>query len=172
MELDNGKGNVGVIHFDAHYGATQMMGHLITHGEWVKRLFVEGHVPGKNFIRVALRGYYPDKDSFEWMRKVGFRYHPMAEVERRGWDAVMEDVIKEDKDGPEYLYISFDIDTLDPAFVPGTGTPARWLQAGLRWGILSAFGSMVVENRAMRAEGCHKPHMDITDAAKSVRFTY
>jgi agmatinase len=118
-----GKGNVGVIHFDAHYDATMMMGHLITHGAWVKRLIVEGHVPGKNYIQVALRGYYPDKDSFEWMRREGFRYHPMAEVERRGWDAVMEDVIKEAKDGPEYLFISFDIDAIDPAYMPGTGTP-------------------------------------------------
>ena len=118
-----GKGNVGVIHFDAHYDATMAMGHMITHGAWVKRLIVDGHVPGKNFIQVALRGYYPDKDSFEWMRKEGFRYHPMAEVEKRGWDAVLKDVIKEALDGPEYLYISFDIDTIDPAFVPGTGTP-------------------------------------------------
>ena len=118
-----GKGKVGVIHFDAHYDATPMMGHLITHGAWVKRLITEGHVPGKNFIQVALRGYYPDKDSFEWMRKEGFRYHPMTEVERRGWDAVLKDVIKEALDGPEYIYISFDIDTIDPAYVPGTGTP-------------------------------------------------
>ena len=36
---------------------------------------------------------------------------------------MMEDVIREAKDGPEYLFVSFDIDTLDPAFVPGTGTP-------------------------------------------------
>lgn len=118
-----GKGNVGVIHFDAHYDATMMMGHMITHGAWVKRLIVDGHVPGKNYIQVGLRGYYPDQESFEWMRREGFRYHTMAEIERRGWDAVMEDVIKEANDGPEYLFISFDIDTLDPAFVPGTGTP-------------------------------------------------
>ena len=118
-----GKGNVGVIHFDAHYDATQALGHLISHGGWVKRLIKEGHVPGKNYIQVALRGYYPDKESFEWMRKEGFRYHTMAEVERRGWNAVMEDVIKEAKDGPEYLFISFDIDAIDPAYTPGTGTP-------------------------------------------------
>ena len=118
-----GKGNVGVIHFDAHYDGSPLLGHLITHGAWVKRLINEGHVPGKNFIQVGLRGYYPDAGTFEWMRENNFRYHPMAEVERRGWDAVMEDVIKEAKEGPEYLYISFDIDTLDPAFVPGTGTP-------------------------------------------------
>jgi len=119
-----GKGNVGVIHFDAHYDAGKyMQGHLISHGMPVYRLIEEGLVPGKNFIQVALRGYYPDEESFEWMREQGFRYHTMAEVEHRGWQAVMEDVIREAQEGPEYLFISFDIDTLDPAFVPGTGTP-------------------------------------------------
>jgi agmatinase len=118
-----GKGNVGVIHFDAHYDGSLMMGHLITHGAWVKRLILEGHVPGRNYIQVALRGYYPDEETFAWMRQEGFRYHTMAEVERRGWDAVMEDIIREAKDGPEYLFVSFDIDALDPAYTPGTGTP-------------------------------------------------
>ena len=118
-----GKGNVGVVHFDAHYDATNFLGHLINHGGWVKRLITEGHVPGKNYIQVALRGYYPDLHSFEWMREQGFRYHPMAEVEKRGWDAVMADALKEAKDGPKYLYVSFDIDTIDPGFAPGTGTP-------------------------------------------------
>ena len=119
-----GKGNVGVVHFDAHYDAGKyLMGHLINHGMPVYRLIEEGLVPGKNFIQVALRGYYPDEASFEWMREQGFRYHTMAEIERRGFDKVMEDVITEAKDGPEYLFVSFDIDTLDPAFVPGTGTP-------------------------------------------------
>ena len=119
-----GKGNVGVVHFDAHYDAGKyMFGHLISHGMPVYRLIEEGLVPGKNFIQVALRGYYPDKASFEWMRTQGFRYHTMAEIERRGFAAVMEDVIREAQDGPEYIFVSFDIDTLDPAFVPGTGTP-------------------------------------------------
>jgi len=119
-----GKGNVGVVHFDAHYDAGKyMMGHLIGHGMPVYRLIEEGLVKGENFIQVALRGYYPDEASFNWMREQGFRYHTMAEIERRGFPAVMEDVIAEAKDGPEYMFISFDIDTLDPAFVPGTGTP-------------------------------------------------
>ena len=119
-----GKGNVGVIHFDAHYDAGKyMMGHLIGHGMPVYRLIEEGLVPGKNFIQVALRGYYPDEAAFEWMREQGLRYHTMAEIEHRGFPAVMEDVIREAQEGPEYLFISFDIDTLDPAFVPGTGTP-------------------------------------------------
>lgn len=119
-----GKGNVGVIHFDAHYDATKsLFGHLISHGQPVYRLIEEGHVPGKNFIQVGLRGYYPDEESFVWMQEQGFRYHTMAEVEKRGWGEVMEDIIREAKDGPEYLFISFDIDVMDPAYTPGTGTP-------------------------------------------------
>jgi len=119
-----GKGNVGVIHFDAHYDASKrMFGHLISHGQPVYRLIEEGHVPGKNFIQVGLRGYYPNKESFEWMRQQGFRYHTMAEIEKRGWKDVMEDIIREAKDGPEHLFISFDIDVMDPAYMPATGTP-------------------------------------------------
>lgn len=119
-----GKGNVGVIHFDAHYDASKnMFGHLISHGQPVYRLIEEGHVPGKNFIQVGLRGYYPSKESFEWMREQEFRYHTLAEIEKRGWPDVMEDIISEAKDGPEYLFISFDIDVMDPAYTPATGTP-------------------------------------------------
>jgi len=119
-----GKGNVGVVHFDAHYDAGKYgMGHLINHGMPVYRLIEEGLVPGKNFIQVGLRGYYPDEEAFKWMRKNNFRYHTMAEIEDRGFKAVMEDVLKEATDGPKYIFVSFDIDTLDPAYVPGTGTP-------------------------------------------------
>ena len=118
-----GKGNVGVVHFDAHYDGTKMLGHLASHGAWVKRLIDEGHVPGRNFIQVGLRGYYPDADTFQWMRDNEFRYHTMAEVDKRGWDAVMKDVLREANDGPENLYVSFDIDVIDPAFMEGTGTP-------------------------------------------------
>ena len=117
-----GKGNVSVIHFDAHYDATMWFGHLASHGSWVKRLIHEGHIHGKDWIQVGLRGYYPDAESFEWMRDQGMRYHPMAEVERRGWDAVLEDVIKEAKEA-EHIFISWDVDVMDPAFVTGTGTP-------------------------------------------------
>ena len=53
----------------------------------------------------------------------GYEQKTFAEVEKRGWDAVMEDALREAREGTEKLYISFDVDVLDPAFVPGTGTP-------------------------------------------------
>ena len=119
-----GKENVGVIHFDAHYDASDTIGgHLISHGQPVRRLIEEGHILGKNYIQVGLRGYWPGEEGFHWMRENGLRYHTMAEIEKDGWDPVLERVIKEANDGPEFLYISFDIDVLDPAYAPGTGTP-------------------------------------------------
>jgi len=61
----------------------------------------------------------------EWMRNQGIHSHYMAEVERDGFDKVMERAIAEALDGPEVLFISYDIDSLDPAYAPGTGTPER-----------------------------------------------
>ncbi len=119
-----GKEKVGVIHFDAHFDAgPNVNGHLISHSQPVRRLIEEGHVLGKNYIQVGLRGYWPNEEGFEWMREHELRYHTMAEIERDGWQAVMERVLEEAADGPEYLYVSLDIDVLDPAFTPGTGTP-------------------------------------------------
>ena len=119
-----GKANVGVIHFDSHFDAGDSnSGHLISHGQPIRRLIDDGHVLGKNYIQVGLRGYWPGEEGFEWMRENDMRYHTMAEIERYGWDAVMERVLDEANDGPDHLYISFDIDVLDPAYTPGTGTP-------------------------------------------------
>ena len=120
-----GKENVGVIHFDAHFDAALdgYAGHLISHAQPIARLIEEGHVLGQNYIQVGLRGFWPGVEGFEWMRENNFRYHTMVEIERDGWDAVMEKILAEANDGPEYLYVSFDIDVLDPAYTPGTGTP-------------------------------------------------
>lgn len=119
-----GKGNVGIVHFDAHYDAgKQVFGHMISHSQPVYRLIREGHVPGKNFVQVGLRGYYPTKESFEWMREQEFRYHTLAEIGERGWGPVMDDILREANDGPENIFISFDVDVFDPAHAPATGTP-------------------------------------------------
>jgi agmatinase len=57
------------------------------------------------------------------MRETGMRYHTMAEVERRGWAAVLDRVVAEASEEGRKLHISFDIDVLDPAFMTATGTP-------------------------------------------------
>lgn len=119
-----GRGKVGIIHFDAHYDASDTLhGHPITHGTPVRRLIEEGYVQGQDFIQIGLRGYLPDEVDLLWMRDHGIRSHYMAEVEQDGFHKVMDRVIAEVEAGPEQLHISFDIDVLDPAYAPGTGTP-------------------------------------------------
>jgi len=119
-----GKGNIGVIHFDAHYDAgSNHFGHTITHGTPVRNLIEDGFVKGENFVQVGLRGWFPSEEDQTWMRDQGIKPHYMAEVERDGFTKVMERAIAEAQDGTKYLFISFDIDSLDPAYAPGTGTP-------------------------------------------------
>lgn len=118
-----GKEKVSVIHFDSHYDAWWGGAHLIDHGVPVYRLINEGHVRAADYIQVGLRSSGPDISGFKWMREQGMRYHTMAEVEKRGWDAVIDRVIAEASEEGRKIHISFDIDVLDPAFTTATGTP-------------------------------------------------
>ena len=119
-----GYGNVGIVHFDAHADtADSVDGNLASHGTPMRRLIESGAVLGRNFVQVGLRGYWPPADVLAWMEEQGMRTHFMQELWERGAAAVMEDAIAEALDGPEHLYLSVDIDVLDPGFAPGTGTP-------------------------------------------------
>jgi len=115
---------VGIVHFDAHAdtGADQW-GNLYGHGEPMRRLIEEGWVAGPNFVQVGLRGYWPEKETFDWMREQGLRWHTMVEIEERGSEAVIADAIAEALDGPDCIYLSVDIDVVDPGMAPATGTP-------------------------------------------------
>jgi agmatinase len=119
-----GQGKVGIVHFDAHADtAADEWGSLLGHGTPMRRLIEQGSVAGRNFVQIGLRGYWPPPDVVEWMRDQGMRWHLMAEIDDRGFDAVLEDGLGEALDGPEAIYVSVDVDVLDPAFAPGTGTP-------------------------------------------------
>jgi arginase family enzyme len=84
---------------------------------------IVGAVDGRNFVQVGLRGYWPPVDVFEWMQEHGLRYHFMTEIEERGADAVVDAAIAEALEGPDAIYLSIDIDVVDPGLAPGTGTP-------------------------------------------------
>ena len=120
-----GYGKGGMVHFDAHAdtGDSSYGGTLISHGSPMRRLIESGAIPGRNFVQIGLRGYWPPATLFDWMREQEMRWHPMSEIETRDFDEVVDEAIAEALDGPEYIYLSVDIDVLDPAFAPGTGTP-------------------------------------------------
>ena len=115
---------LGIVHFDAHADTGEdQWGNLYGHGEPMRRLIEEGWVAGANFVQVGLRGYWPDRETFEWMRAQGMRWHAMTEIEERGSEAVTADAIVEALDGPEVIYLSVDVDVVDSGMAPGTGTP-------------------------------------------------
>jgi agmatinase len=117
-------GRIGIVHFDAHADtADEDWGVLAGHGTPMRRLIESGAVLGRNFVQVGLRGYWPPVDVFEWMQAQGMRWHLMREIEERGMEAVIDDAIAEALDGPDAIYLSIDIDVIDPGMAPGTGTP-------------------------------------------------
>src|SRR3979411_1335641 len=119
-----GRGKVGMVHFDAHADTgNSTWGDLASHATPMRRLIESGAIPGPNFVQSGLRGYWPERETFEWMKAQGMRWHLMGELLDRGVETVIGQAIQEALDGPEFIYLSVDIDVLDPGFAPGTGTP-------------------------------------------------
>ena len=117
-------GSIGIVHFDAHADTAETSWGISSgHGSPMRRLIESGAVAGRNFVQVGLRGYWPPPEVQNWMREQGMRWHLMREIEDRGADAVVDDAIDEALDGPDTVYLSVDIDVLDPGMAPGTGTP-------------------------------------------------
>jgi agmatinase len=120
----HGHGNVGVVHFDAHADTGDVIdGNLASHGTPIRRLIESGAVPGDRFVQIGLRGYWPPAEVFDWMRGQGMVWHTMQDIWDRGIKAVMADAVTTALQQADHLYISLDVDSLDPAFAPGTGTP-------------------------------------------------
>ena len=115
---------IGIVHFDAHADtASEDWGVLAGHGTPMRRLIESGAVLGRNFVQIGLRGYWPSRAVFEWMREQGMRWHLMSEIEERGAEVVIAEAIDQALDGPDLIYLSLDIDVIDPGLAPGTGTP-------------------------------------------------
>ena len=116
--------SVGIVHFDAHADtALDQWGSLIGHGQPMRRLIEEGWVAGPNFVQVGLRGYWPEEETFAWMREQGLRWHTQVELEERGVETVIDEAIAQALDGADRVYLSIDVDVVDPGMAPGTGTP-------------------------------------------------
>ncbi len=115
-------GPVGLVHVDAHTDINDtMFGERITHGTPFRRAMEEGLLDGARVVQIGVRATGYAADDFDWSREQGFRVVQAEECWHRSLDPLMEEVRAQLGDGP--VYLSFDIDGLDPAFAPGTGTP-------------------------------------------------
>jgi len=119
-----GWGRVSVIHFDAHADTGDVQfGSLIGHGVPMRRLIESGAVRGDRFLQIGLRGYWPEPATLQWMAEQGMRSFEMHEVVRRGLDAILEEAFSIAIDDCDGVFVSVDLDVVDPGMAPGTGTP-------------------------------------------------
>jgi len=115
-------GPVGLVHVDAHTDINDtMFGSKITHGTPFRRAVEAGVLDCDRVVQIGVRGTGYEADDFDWSRRQGFRVVQAEECWHRSLEPLMDEVRDQVGGGP--VYLSFDIDGLDPAFAPGTGTP-------------------------------------------------
>ena len=115
-------GPVGLVHFDTHTDTgREVFGVELSHGTPMYRLVESGHVDPSRYVQIGLRGYWPGEEEFAWQRERGIVSHFMHDISDRGIRAVIADTVAAVGDGP--VFVTVDVDVLDPAFAPGTGTP-------------------------------------------------
>ena len=119
-----GWGRVSLIHFDAHAdtGNTQF-GSLYGHGTPMRRLIESGAVRGDRFLQIGLRGYWPEPETLEWMAQQRMRSFEMTELVARGLDECLTEAFAIATDDCDAVFLSVDVDVVDPGLAPGTGTP-------------------------------------------------
>jgi len=115
-------GPVGLVHVDAHADINDtMFGEKIAHGTPFRRAVEEGLLNGKRVVQIGLRGTGYEAEDFDWPRAQGFRVVQAEECWYKSLTPLMAEVRQQLGKGP--VYLSFDIDGLDPSSAPGTGTP-------------------------------------------------
>jgi agmatinase len=120
----HGADGYAVIHFDTHADTGfEDEPTPYNHGTPFYRGVTEEFMRGDHIFQIGLRGTWPNPAEFDWMRESGFRWRTMAEVLELGLDAVVAEAIAYAGSRAPRVYLTVDIDVLDPAFAPGTGTP-------------------------------------------------
>ena len=115
-------GPVVMVHFDSHTDTNdQYFGRPYYHGSMFRRAVEEGLVVPEHSVQVGMRGSVYSKDAYNESTSLGFKIVTMSAVRDMGLSRLIE-IIKS-RIGQNKVYVTFDIDVVDPAFAPGTGTP-------------------------------------------------
>jgi agmatinase len=118
----DGRGPLGLVHFDTHTDTgREVFGVEPSHGTPMWSLVEAGHVDPSRYVQIGLRGYWPGPAEFAWQAERGITSFFMHDVRELGIVEVVSRALQVVGAGP--AYVSVDVDVLDPAFAPGTGTP-------------------------------------------------
>ncbi|GGN13627.1 agmatinase family protein [Halarchaeum nitratireducens] len=121
----NGYEDIGLIHFDCHAdtGDDGLTGFEYDHGAWVKRVYDEGIMAGENYTLIGPRGFWPGPDTYRDMRDAGMKWYTADDVAAMDLSEIVADAVRRATDGTDAVWISFDVDVMEPAYAPGTGEP-------------------------------------------------
>lgn len=111
----------GLLHFGAHPDAERFDDHTISDKQALFLLLDQDIVDGSNTIQVGLRGAAVDADTLRWLRSKKVRYHTMVEIQQRGFDKVLKQVLREVQKGPDAFFVSVDVSVIDPAEMVSAG---------------------------------------------------
>ena len=114
-------GAVAVLHIDAHSDTNDaMFGERITHGSIMRNAWQDGCLHNDLVFQIGVRGTGYASDDFDWGRKQGWTVMQAEHVWHKSLTPIMDEI--RDKIGNTPVYLTYDIDSLDPAYAPGTGT--------------------------------------------------
>jgi agmatinase len=158
-------GPLAVVHFDAHLDTWDTyFGAAMTHGTPFRRASEEGLIDRTGCLHVGIRGPLYNSTDLTQDADVGFQIVHAIEMEEIGTKGVIQRMLDRVEDRP--LYVSIDIDVLDPAFAPGTGTPeSGGLQSRELLAILRQFSSMRLVGADIVEVAPAYDHADITGIA-------
>jgi agmatinase len=115
-------GPVGLVHFDTHTDTgREVFGVEISHGTPMFRLVEDGKIDPRRYVQIGLRGYWPGETEFSWQAEQGITSFFAHDVRKLGIDEIVRSTVAQVGEGA--VFLSVDVDVLDPAFAPGTGTP-------------------------------------------------
>lgn len=113
---------VGLVHFDTHTDtASELYGRELSHGTPFYRLVEQGHVDPARYVQIGLRGWWPEEAELAWQAERGITSLFMHDVRELGIEEIAGRTLRIVGEGPVFLTV--DVDVLDPAYAPGTGTP-------------------------------------------------
>jgi agmatinase len=125
LAAQHGADGFSVIHFDTHADTGEIYedAPLPDHGQPFSRAVEEGVLLGGNIVQIGLRGCWPFPEEFDRMREQGFRWYTMGQVDELGLRTVLDETIAHVRERAPRTYLTVDVDSMDPAYAPGTGTP-------------------------------------------------
>lgn len=116
---------IGMIHFDCHADTANegLCGFEYDHGAHIRRIWDLGILNGENYTLIGPRGFWPDKKTYEWMRDVGMCWFTSFDVWEMGIHKIATVALERALDGTDAVWLTFDVDAMDPSVCPGTGEP-------------------------------------------------